>query len=129
MTMLDKNLSTLTYAYLGDAVFELRARSYLCSKHDYKPNVLHGKVIKIVCAAAQAKLYDEIFETLSEEEQSVIKRGRNATGTKVPKNSNVADYRKATGVETLFGFLYSKGDEIRIDELFSKAVMLYENDD
>ncbi len=127
--MFDKNLSTLTYAYLGDAVFELRARSYLCQKHDYKPNILHGKVVKIVCAAAQARLYDEIIETLSEEELSVIKRGRNATGTKVPKNSNVANYRKATGVETLFGYLYSKGESERMDELFLKAVEIYETDD
>ncbi len=127
--MLDKNLSTLTYAYLGDAVFELRARGYLCAKHDYKPNVLHGKVVKIVCAAAQARLYDEIFESLSADEQSVIKRGRNATGAKVPKNSNVADYRKATGVETLFGYLYSKGEIDRLDEIFRKAIEIYESSD
>ena len=71
-----------------------------------------------MCAAYQAKAYDLLSEILNEEEMAVMKRGRNANGASVPKSSSPQEYRKATGVETLFGYLYLKGQQKRIQELF-----------
>ncbi len=71
-----------------------------------------------MCAAYQAKAYDLLSEILNEEEMSVMKRGRNANGASVPKSSSPQEYRKATGIETLFGYLYLKGQQKRIQELF-----------
>ena len=81
--------------------------------------MLHKKAVGYVCAAFQAKVYDMLEEFLTESELAVMKRGRNASGATVPKSSSPAEYRKATGVESLFGYLYLKGDEDRINEICS----------
>ena len=78
---------------------------------------LHQLTIKRVCAAYQSKASEVISSVLTEEEADVLKRGRNATGTTVPKHSSAIEYRKATSLECLFGYLYLKGDEKRIEEL------------
>lgn len=82
-------------------------------------NNLHREAVKKVCAAYQSKASDVILPLLNESETAVYKRGRNSNNHAVPKNSNPADYRKATGLECLFGYLYLIGDEKRIDELFN----------
>ena len=115
---------TASLAYLGDAVFELRVREMLLvqSKNGTSAHMLNKMARKYVSAPAQAAMYHAIFPTLTEEEQSVIKRGRNLHNTSRAKNAEVADYRHATGLETLFGFLYENGDHARITELFERCV-------
>lgn len=81
---------------------------------------LHTAAVERVRAAYQARAVKEISEMLTEEEADVLRRGRNATGNTVPKSSNPAEYRTATGLESLFGYLYLKGDRARIDEIFDK---------
>jgi len=80
---------------------------------------LHKKAVHYVCAAFQAKVYDLLEGFLNDNEIAVMKRGRNASGAAVPKSSSPAEYRKATGVESLFGYLYLKGNEDRINEICS----------
>jgi len=79
---------------------------------------LHINTVKRVCAGYQSKAFDAISPVLTEEEMSILKRGRNATGNTVPKSSNPVEYRRATAVECLFGYLYLKGEKERIQELF-----------
>ncbi len=79
---------------------------------------LHHAAVQYVCASAQAKAIDILMPNLSEEEERIFRRGRNAHGNHVPRNSNPRDYRAATGLETLFGYLYIQGENARIQELF-----------
>ena len=83
---------------------------------------LHSAKIKLVCAEFQSKAYDVISEVLTEKEMAVLKRGRNATGNNVPKHAEAAEYRRATAVECLFGYLYLLSDMERIAELFDIAM-------
>ncbi len=108
----------MTLAFLGDGVYELFVREMLVKNGSMPAGKLHAKAVELVKASAQAKAYDALFDKLNENEQAVIKRGRNANSTKCPKNANPADYRKATGIETLFGYLYLKGENERMLELF-----------
>ena len=113
-----KQLSPLTMAFLGDAVFELLVREELVSHGDAPVNKLHKDAVKMVCASAQHKASEILMPILTEEEISIFKRGRN-THNNVPKNADPSEYRAATGLETLFGFLHIKGDNNRIKELFN----------
>ncbi len=113
-----KQLSPLTMAFLGDAVFELLVREELIKKGDAPVNKLHKDAVKMVCASAQHKAMEILMPILTEEEISIFKRGRN-THNNVPKNADPSEYRAATGLETLFGFLHIKGDNNRIKELFN----------
>lgn len=108
--------SALTLAYIGDCVYELYVRSYLIRQTDYKVNMLHKKATKFVCAKAQAEFYHKIEGMLTEEESAVFHRGRN-TKSQPPKNANVSDYRIATGVEALIGYLYLKQEDSRLSQL------------
>ena len=110
--------SALTLAYLGDCVYELYVRSHLTADGNHKVSVLHKMATKCVCASAQAEFYRRIEGILTEEELSAFKRGRNAK-SHPPKNADVIDYKIATGVETLIGYLYIKGDTKRISELMT----------
>ncbi|WP_235843903.1 Mini-ribonuclease 3 [Massilioclostridium coli] len=108
----------MTLAFLGDAVFELLVREYITSSGSMPVNKLHQRAVKIVCASSQCKAVEFLKEYWTEEEMDIFKRGRNATGNHVPKSSHPKEYRAATGLETLFGYLYLKGDIERINELF-----------
>ncbi len=110
--------SALSLAYIGDSIYEIYVRSFLLSKTDQKVNTLHKQATKFVCAAAQAEFYHKIEGMLTEEEQAVFHRGRN-TKSQPPKNSRVSDYRIATGVETLIGYLYLHNKGERISELMA----------
>ena len=110
--------SPLTLAFLGDSVYDTLVREYLLKKANMPVAKLHSSKIKLVCAEFQSKAYDVISETLSEHELSVLKRGRNATGNTVPKHADAAEYRRATAVECLFGYLYLIGNNERVRELF-----------
>ncbi len=108
--------SPLTLAYIGDCIYELYVRSYLIKDSNRNVNTLHKTAAKHVCCKAQSELYRKIEPLLSDEEMGVFKRGRN-TKSHVPKNSDMSDYRIATGVEALIGFLYLSGKKQRICDL------------
>lgn len=94
------------------------------SKGNAPVNKLHKQSKEYVNAKGQAELYQVIAEYLTEEEKAVFRRGRNAKSYTTPKNMDIADYRRATGLEALFGYLYLKGDMQRALELFEKGVSL-----
>ena len=113
-----REYSPLVLAYIGDSVFEILVRHYVVMKGNMPVNILYKKARAVVNAGTQSGLYDVLMPHLTEEEISVIKRGRNAKSYTKAKNQSVLDYRRATGVEALFGYLYLKGDKDRIEELF-----------
>ena len=110
-------MSPLTLAFLGDAVFELMVRERMVQKGNAPVNKLHKQTVKMVCATAQSRAIEVLMPILTEEETAIYKRGRN-THNNVPKNADPAEYRAATGLETVFGFLHVKGDTNRARELF-----------
>lgn len=111
-------LSPLNLAYIGDGIYELLTRRHIIAQGNAPVNLLHRKTVAIVCAAAQSRAFGVIEGILSEEELTIYKRGRNANGNHVPKNSDPQDYRRATGVEALFGYLYLTGRMDRVTELY-----------
>ena len=113
------SLSPLTLAFVGDTVFDLLTRSELVCEANRPVNALHNMASKKVCAAAQAESMKKILPILTEDETAVFKRGRNAHTGGIPKNASSADYHYATGLESLFGWLYLKGENERIIELFN----------
>lgn len=111
-------LSPLTLAFVGDAVYDLLARQYLISLAERPSGQLHDLKVDIVNANAQSKAMDLIIDSLSDDELMVYKRGRNAKSNNTPKNSSVAEYHAATGLEALFGYLYLDKKYDRMNELF-----------
>jgi len=112
-----KMMSPLTWAYVGDAVYELYIRDYLTQTTNLKPNKLHKEAIKYVKAEAQAKILEKLQDVLSEEEKEIVRRGRNAQNHHLPKNANLRDYTYATAFEALIGYLYLSKQEERLDEI------------
>ena len=112
-----KQLSPLALAFLGDAVFELYVREKLLLQGNARAQQHHRKAVGYVCARAQSKAVEEIAGLLSPDEESVYRRGRNAH-SRPPKNADVADYRRATGLEALFGYLHLCGETGRARDLF-----------
>lgn len=110
-------LSPLQLAYIGDAVYELLVRTYLLEKK-LPVKELHKSTTKYVKAKAQATIVHILEDVLSEEEQTVVKKGRNAKSNTMPKNADMIDYKYATGFEALMGYLYLTGQDNRIAELF-----------
>lgn len=119
MELRDVNqISALGLAHCGDAVFELLVRTWLCTHGGVKAKALHKETVSCVSAPAQARRMDRILPLLSDEEQDLYRRGRNAHVNSVPKNATHEEYSKATGLECLFGGLYLLGRRERINELF-----------
>ena len=116
-----KRSNPATLAFLGDAVYELYIRRRLTADGSRQADTLHKAAIQFVCASAQAKVFDSFLSILSEDELDILRRGRNAKTARVPKHSSVADYRKATALETLFGYLSLSKQEERLEELCDKA--------
>lgn len=113
-------LAPLTLAYIGDAVYDLYVRRRLIEGHGGEPpHKLHMRASAIVRASAQAHTVASVMAEFTETELKVYKRGRNANSGTVPKNAEVADYRMATGLEAVIGFLYMAGDAGRLDELLT----------
>ncbi len=110
--------STASLAYLGDCVLELCVRQYLVKSGLSSSASLNKKALEFVRATAQAEAMKRILPILSEEEEAVFRRGRNVGHTNTPKSATVAEYRAATGMEALFGWLYLARRQERIDELF-----------
>lgn len=111
-------------AYAGDAVYELLVRGHILKNHDLNVNQMHKYKVKFVKAKAQAELVRILENEFTEEEQKIIKRGRNAKVTSSPKNAEIMDYRYATGFEALFGYLYVNGEIDRLVTLFEKIVTI-----
>lgn len=123
LTERDVNMySPLTLAFLGDSVYDTLVREKLLRCANMPASKLHSAKIKLVCAEFQSKIYDNISEVLTEKEMAVLKRGRNATGNNIPKHAEAAEYRRATAVECLFGYLYLLRNTSRIAELFDIAM-------
>ena len=116
-----EEMSAAALAYLGDSVIELCVRQMLVEKGVSSAKNLNSTALLFVKAEAQADAMKIILPTLSEEENGAYRRGRNIGHTNVPKSATVGQYRMATGMEALFGYLYLKGENERIDELFSLA--------
>lgn len=115
-------ISNLGLAHVGDGVFELLVRSYLCAKGDQTVRTLHRDAVKLVQAAAQARFMETILPLLTEEEQAYYRRGRNTHTHAAPKAASPKEYAMATGLETLFGALYLYGRTERLSELFTKGM-------
>lgn len=111
-------LSPLNLAFIGDTVFDLFVRERLVCEANRPVNKLHNKAASMVKASAQAKAVERIRDRLTEQEQSIIRRGRNAHVNHKAKNMSEADYHLATGLEALFGYLYLKGETERLGEIF-----------
>ena len=110
-------LSPSVLSFVGDGVYTLLVRTHLADQN--RPSAaLHGMAVEFVKAGAQAKAMKKIEPFLTEEELSVFRRGRNFHTANTPKSSTGSDYHAATGLETLFGFLYLSGRRDRINELF-----------
>ena len=117
-----RTYSPLTFAYIGDAIFELVVRTVLVERKNAQAEKLHKAATKIVKAETQALMIEAIKEELTEEELAVYKRGRNAKAVTRAKNATMSEYRRATGFEALMGYLYLKGDIERMIELIHLAV-------
>jgi ribonuclease III family protein len=111
-------------AYVGDAVYELAVRLRVCGQSAAKSGVLHRRSVQMVRAAAQAAALQKLVPVLTDEENTICRRGRNSQPGSKPKNADPADYLAATGFEALIGYLYLKGDAGRLDELL--AIVLEE---
>ena len=111
-------ISNLGLAHMGDCVFEILCRAYLCARGDKTVKNLHKDTIQMVKATSQAKFVDKLLPHLNEEELSWYRRGKNSHVHAVPKSCTPAEYAKATGLEALFGALYLSGQTGRINELF-----------
>lgn len=112
-------LSPLQLAYIGDAVYEVFIRRYLLEDKALSVNDLHKKAIEFVKAKAQSDIVHQLMDKLTDEELTIVKRGRNKKSASVPKNANVTDYRYATGFEALVGYLYLLNRHDRIKEIFN----------
>ncbi|MBP3900614.1 MAG: ribonuclease III [Blautia sp.] len=117
-----RTYSPLTLAYLGDAVYELVVRTALVEKGNCPVNRLNKMASDLVKASAQSQMAARIESELTEEEAAVYRRGRNAHSPTMAKHASMGDYRRATGVEALVGYLYLKGDMARVLELMEKGL-------
>ena len=112
------NMSSLGFAYLGDAVYEVMVRAWLCLHGKLTPGRQHKAALAYVAAPRQAALLERILPLLTQEEAQVLKRGRNASPHSYPKGATRQEYLAATGLETLFGWLYLRGETDRLNTPF-----------
>ena len=115
-------ISNLGLAHVGDGVFELLVRSYLCKKGDQTVKTLHRDSVNLVKAPAQARFAEKLLPHLTEEEAAYYRRGKNAHTHAAPKSATPKEYAMATGVETMFGALYLFGRTARLNELFLQVM-------
>lgn len=113
-------MSPLTWAYVGDSVYELYIRLYLSNKTNLNPHKMHVESIKYVKAEAQAKVVKEL--NLSEEEKEIVRRGRNTENHHLPKHATLADYSYSTAFEALIGYLYLTNQKSRLGEILEETI-------
>ena len=111
-------ISSIGLAHMGDAVYEILVRAWLCAHGKATGKGLHRATVELVCAPRQAALSQIILPLLTEEEQAVFRRGRNANVHSIPQHASRAQYQQATALEALFGYLYLLGRKDRINQLF-----------
>jgi ribonuclease-3 family protein len=111
-------MTNLALAHMGDGVYELLVRGYLCTRGDKTVLKLHRDTVELVKATTQARLMDKILPVLTEEESAYYRRGKNTHTHAAPKSASPKEYAKATGLEALFGALYLMGRTERLAELF-----------
>ena len=116
------SLSPLNLAFIGDCVYEMFVREGIVLNANRPVKDLHRESVKFVSAKAQTEAYFKIKDSLTEKEEAVFKRGRNAKVGHNPKSASQSEYHTATGMEALFGWLYLNGDEERLRELFNMVV-------
>lgn len=113
-----KQYNALGLAYIGDVVYELLVRERMVARANMPVNRLHQKTVRWVCASAQSEAMQLLLPLLTEEEEAVYRRGRNAN-SHAPRNADVQEYHRASGFEALFGYLYLSGQQRRIEEFFT----------
>ena len=113
-----KAMTNLALAHIGDGVYELLVRSYLCTRGDKTVLKLHRDTVELVKAPTQAKFADKLLPHLTEDEAAYYRRGKNSHTHAAPKSASPKEYAKATGLEALFGALYLLGQTDRLNELF-----------
>lgn len=116
--------SPLTLAFIGDGVYDLLVREYLVRKANRPVGELNKMKVSLVNCRSQAEFVKLLLPELTEKETSVYKRGRNSAPKCTPKNGSIADYHNATGLESLFGYLYINHENDRIAELFDKIISI-----
>lgn len=119
-----RSYSPLALAFMGDCVFEIIIRSVVVERGNRQAGGLHKTKTAVVNAKVQARMIEALMDELTEDERAVYKRGRNAKPHTVAKNASINDYRKATGLEALYGYLYLCGQEDRLLELTKKGLEL-----
>lgn len=119
-----RGISSIGLAHMGDAVYELLVRTWLCAHGKATGKGLHRATVALVCAPKQAELAQRILALLTEEEQAVFRRGRNANVHSIPAHASRAQYQQATALEALLGWLHLSGRHDRVEQLF--AVMMEE---
>ena len=117
--------SPLALAYMGDSILDLLVKKYFVTHSNMQPHKYHVEVSKIVKAVNQADYIDQIMEELSEDELDVYKRGRNTNTHSKAKNATMGQYRKATGLDALYGYLYLKGDMERLQYFVNGMIKQY----
>ena len=115
-------ISNLGLAHMGDCVFEILCRGYLCAKGGKNVGNLHRDTINMVKATSQAQFADKLLPLLTEEELAYYRRGKNSHVHAVPKSATPQEYAKATGLEALFGALWLLGRTERLNELFQAVI-------
>lgn len=123
-----KQMNALALAYMGDAVYEQAVREHLLRSGRVRPNVLHREATRFVSAKSQAAIVKTMADSgfLSEEEQAVMRRGRNAKSGSVPKNTDVVTYKNSSGFEAVLGYLYLLGETERTKVFIDEAIRLIE---
>lgn len=117
-----RSYSPLTLAYIGDCIYEIIIRTVVVERGNKSPQSLHKTVTKYVKAETQCELFQVLQDELTEEEMAVMRRGRNAKSFTTAKNASVGDYRKASGLESLFGYLYLTGQTERAVSLLKSGL-------
>lgn len=117
-------MSPLTWAYVGDCVYELFIRTYFVETTNLKPHRLHIESIKYVKAQAQAQILEKLQEYLTEEEKDIVRRGRNTQNHHVPKNADINDYMYSTAFEALIGYLYLTKKDERVREILNICIKI-----
>lgn len=123
-----KQLNALALAYMGDAVYEQVVREHLLRSGRVRPNVLHREATRYVSAKAQAAILHRMLAEgfLTEAEEAVMRRGRNAKSGSVPKNTDVQTYRNSSGFEAVIGYLYLIKNEARVSHFIERAIEIIE---
>ena len=119
-----QHYSPLTFAYIGDAVYEMLIRTMVVRPANRPPRFLHQYTVKYVSAKAQSRMAQGLMDRLTEEEQAIYRRGRNAKPHTMAKNASMSEYLRATGFEAVIGYLYLSGRMDRILELVKAGVEL-----